>query len=80
MLTVYSKPNCPFCDKAKNYLRNNNIDYEVVDISVNEEARNFLLNEGHRSVPQIYNNRTVFIENGWLGLEKLTKEEILSRM
>ena len=80
MLTVYSKPNCPFCDKAKNYLRNNNIDYEVVDISVNEEARNFLLNEGHRSVPQIYNNKTVFIENGWLGLEKLTKEEILSRM
>lgn len=68
MLKVYSKPNCPNCVKAKALLDEADIPYEVVDISTNETERQFLIAEGHRSVPQIYKNGKLFVENGYTGL------------
>lgn len=31
-ITVFSKPECPFCDKAKMFFEENNIPFEVVDL------------------------------------------------
>jgi glutaredoxin-like protein NrdH len=53
-IIVYSKPACPQCDTLKKQLDQAFIKYEVIDVSVDTEARHFLLNEGHRSVPQLY--------------------------
>lgn len=80
MLTVYSKPNCPACEKAKQLLKTNNIDFEVVDISTNEKAKSFVLTQGHRSVPQIYQDGKLFVENGYVGLSSLSKEELLNKI
>lgn len=78
MLTVYSKKNCPFCDKAIALLELKNVKYEVVKIDENDEARDFVLSEGHRSVPQIYKDGKVFVQGGFQGLQKLTDEELLN--
>ncbi len=69
MLTVYSKPNCPHCEQAKSWLDSNKIEYDVVDVSVDEESLSMLREHGHKSVPQLYLNGEVFVSGGWDGLK-----------
>ena len=80
MLTVYSKPACPFCNKAKNLLETKGIEFEVVDISKDSDSREFLLAQGFRSVPQIFTETELFVEGGYQGLSKLTDEELTTRL
>ena len=35
---VYSTATCPWCDKAKEYLKSMNVEFETVDVSGNKEA------------------------------------------
>ena len=76
MLTVYSKNNCPFCVQAKNLLQLKGIEYEEIKIDENPEAREFVLAEGHRTVPQIYKDGALFVQGGYQGLSKLTESEL----
>ena len=76
MLTVYSKNNCPFCDKAKHLLKTKNIAFEEVKIDEDQTAREFLIGAGHRTAPQIYLDDKLFVEGGFQGLQKLTDEEL----
>lgn len=76
MLTVYSKNHCPFCDKAKALLTMKGVDFTVIKIDEDNAAREFLLTEGHRSVPQIYKDGKLFVEGGFQGLQKLSDEEL----
>lgn len=71
MLTVYSKANCPFCDKAKYLLKQRGVAYEEIRVDLNQEAREFIISEGHRTVPQIYQDGKLFVEGGYNGLVKL---------
>ena len=80
MLTVYSKAHCPFCDQAKALLKRKNIAFEEVKIDEDASARQFIMEAGHRTVPQIYNDGTLFVEGGYTGLAKLTEEEINQRL
>lgn len=80
MLTVYSKQHCPFCDRAKALLKNKNIPFEEIRIDENEDAREFILEKGHRTVPQIYYKGNLFVEGGFQGLSKLTEADIRERM
>jgi glutaredoxin len=80
MLKIYSKTVCPFCVNAKNFLKAKDIPFEEVNIEENEEAREFLKSQGHRSVPQIYHSGKLFVEGGFQGLSKLSTDEIRTRM
>ena len=80
MLKIYSKTVCPFCVNAKNFLKAKDIPFEEVNIEENEEAREFLKSQGHRSVPQIYHSGKLFVEGGFQGLSKLTTEDINRKM
>jgi glutaredoxin 3 len=80
MLTVYSKNNCPFCEQAKALLTKKNINYDVVKIDENHEAREWLLEQQHRTVPQIYLNGNLFVEGGYQGLAKLSDEELFNKL
>jgi|TARA_B100000282_G_scaffold245040_1_gene188219 glutaredoxin 3 len=51
---VYTKNMCGYCVQAKNFLKSKNIDFEEVNIESVPEAREFVINEGHRTMPQIY--------------------------
>lgn len=38
MVKVYSFETCPWCTKVKKYLQSKNVEYEVRDIELDEEA------------------------------------------
>lgn len=75
MLTVYSKNHCPFCDQAKALLKRKNIAFEEVKIDENPAARQFIVEAGHRTVPQIYRGKELFVEGGYTGLAKLSDSD-----
>lgn len=37
-IKIYSTPTCPFCIRAKQFLKENNIPFEDIDVSVNPQA------------------------------------------
>lgn len=80
MITVYSKNNCPFCDKAKYLLKTKNIDFTEIKIDEDLEAREWLLEQGHRTAPQLYLDGKLFVEGGYQGLAKLSDEELQQRL
>ena len=49
---VYSTPSCPFCIRAKQFLKENNIEFEDIDVSSNQEAaREMIQKSGQMGVP-----------------------------
>ena len=79
-LTVYSKTVCPYCVNAKNFLKAKNIPFEEINIEQSDEARQFIIDKGHRTVPQIYFQGELFVEGGFQGLSKMTEHDIRDRM
>jgi glutaredoxin 3 len=67
MITVYSKNTCPFCDRAKALLENKGVEFNVVNIEETPDAREFLVDQGLRSVPQIFKDG-VLLPGGYQGL------------
>ena len=53
-IVVYSKNMCGYCVKAKSVLKNKGLEFEEINIEEKPEAREFVINEGHRTMPQIY--------------------------
>jgi glutaredoxin len=80
MLTVYSKDLCSNCVQAKNYLKSKNINFREINIEHDLEAREFIINQGLRTMPQIFMDGKIFVEGGWAGLSKMTAEDILSEI
>ena len=73
MLTLYTKDDCPYCDRAKALLESQGIEYTTVNVEIRTEAREFLVDQGLRSVPQIFNGTTL-IPGGYQGLAAQTEE------
>jgi glutaredoxin len=80
MITIYSKEGCPYCVKAKDLLEAYSIECNVVKIDEDEDAKSFVVGEGHRTVPQLYVNKTLLVEGGFDGLNALTRELIEGRV
>lgn len=80
MLTVYTKKHCPFCDQAKALLNRKNIAFEEIKIDEDATAKEFILREGHRTVPQIYKGTQLFVEGGYTGLSRLTDDNLKQRL
>jgi glutaredoxin-related protein len=38
------------------------------------------MEQGHRTVPQIYFNGSLFVEGGWQGLSKMSAEQMLEKI
>ena len=74
MITVYSKNNCPYCVQAKNLLKSKGVQYEEINIEEKPEAREFIVAEGHRTVPQLYKDGKLLVEGGYMGLAKQMPE------
>ena len=67
MITVYSKSQRPNCVRAKDLLTKKGVRYAEINIEADDEAKMFLVNNGFRSVPQIYVDG-VFLDDGLTGL------------
>ena len=49
---VYSTPTCPFCIRAKQFLKDNNVQFEDIDVSENhEKAQEMIKKSGQMGVP-----------------------------
>ena len=80
MIKVYTSYSCPYCTRAKNYLDLLDIEYELVNIQQNSKARDFFLQRGYRTVPQMFVNDKLLCEYGSDGLVRMTKEEIQNKI
>jgi len=51
-IRIYSTPTCPYCIRAKQYLKDNNIAFEDIDVSSNEQAGEEMIEKsGQMGVP-----------------------------
>lgn len=66
-LTVYTKNHCPFCDRAKALLESRGVAYKTVNVEEDDDARDYLLEQGLRSLPQVFNGTTL-LPGGFQGL------------
>jgi glutaredoxin 3 len=73
MITVYSKINCQFCYRAKALLESKDVPFKIIKMEENSGAREFLMEQGLRSVPQIFKNG-VLIPGGFQGLADKDEE------
>ena len=52
-VTVYTKPACVQCTATYKALDKQGIDYETVDISLDAEARNYVMSLGYLQAPVV---------------------------
>jgi len=76
MIKVYTTPTCPWCQAAKDFLRQKQLAFEEIDVSQNEEALNYIVEKtGQLGVPVIE------IDNQFVvGFDKPKLEELLNNL
>lgn len=79
-LTIYTKPGCQYCAAAKQYLNEQGINYEEIDITLNEDKADWLRNEGFKTLPVIYAGDQPLVNGGWNTLKTMRKHEIMERL
>lgn len=79
-LTVYTKPGCQYCTAAKAYLKENNIEFDEVDITTDSSIAEWLRNKGFKSLPVLYAGDEPLINGGWTALKTMRRNEILERL
>lgn len=51
---IYSTPTCPFCMMSKKFLKENNIDFEDIDVSTDQaKTKEMVQKSGQMAVPVI---------------------------
>lgn len=65
---------------AKRQLTEMGIEFEEINIELDTDTRTWLMEQGHRTMPQIYFNGKPICENGAQGLAKMNEDEIRSAM
>jgi len=80
MIKVYTTYSCPYCTRAKNYLDLHDIEYKTLNIQDDNEARDFFIKTGYRTVPQMFVGDRLLCEGGSDGLVKMTKKDIQNKV
>jgi len=59
---VYTTPTCPYCKKAKAWLKEHKVKFEEINVLENEAARDHIVEKsGQTGVPQIEINDKVIV-------------------
>jgi glutaredoxin 3 len=55
-ITIYTKPTCPYCHRAKQLLEQKNTSYQELDITKDPSLRSQMIEQsgGRTTVPQIF--------------------------
>ena len=73
-VTVYSTPTCPWCHKAKDFLKENNIPFEDVNVAADHKAAQDMIEKsGQMGVPVIDIDGTVIVGFDKNALKKALK-------
>ena len=68
---VYSTPTCPYCNALKDFLKENKIKFENIDVSKNQKAaREIVKKSGQTGVPVTIINGKVIVGFDQAALEK----------
>jgi len=71
---VYSTPTCPYCIKAKEYLKGKNIDFQNIDVSIDQNAAEEMVKlTGQMGVPVV-----VIDDNVVIGFDKEKVDSLLN--
>jgi glutaredoxin-like YruB-family protein len=71
---IYTTPTCAYCQMAKEWFKENNIEYEELDVSQDEEKRKNLIEKtGQMAVPVIEVGGQIVI-----GFDKTKLSELLN--
>lgn len=74
MVKVYSTPTCPYCHLAKQFLAENKIEFEDIDVSVNQQAAEEMIQKsGQMGVPVLDINGTLVV-----GFDKTKIKQLLN--
>jgi len=61
-VTVYGTATCPFCVKVKEFLKDNNVEYEDIDVSADQEkVQEMMRKSGQMGVPVLDIDGTVIV-------------------
>lgn len=70
---VYSTPTCPWCHKAKDFLKENKVEYEDINVAEDAKARDVMIEKsGQMGVPVIDIDGTII-----LGFDEPKMRELL---
>lgn len=59
---VYSTPTCPFCIRAKQFLKDNNVAFENIDVSTDDAAAQLMIKKsGQMGVPVLEIDEEIII-------------------
>ncbi|MFH0987526.1 MAG: glutaredoxin domain-containing protein [Patescibacteria group bacterium] len=62
MVKVYSTPTCPYCVALKNFLQENKIEFQYIDVSQNDAEREKMIEKtGQMGVPVIEIDNEVIV-------------------
>jgi glutaredoxin 3 len=71
---VYSTPVCPWCERAKQFLKEHNIPFEEIDVSMNHQAAlEMIQKSGQQGVPVIEIDGKMIVGFDKEALEKALK-------
>lgn len=56
MIKVYSKPDCMQCAMTKEFLKQNNVEFEEINVEENEAALELIKQHGYFSLPVVTTN------------------------
>lgn len=78
-IVIYSTPICPYCNRAKEFLKSYNLEYQDINIMNNPELAQKVFNDtGLKTVPQIYIN-DIHV-GGWDDLKMLDQQGKLQNL
>lgn len=61
-IKVYSTPDCPWCKRLKQYLKEKGVRFEEIDVSTNDKAREEMVEKsGTLAVPQTEINGKIIV-------------------
>lgn len=61
-VTIYSTPTCPYCHAAKEFMKENKVDFTDIDVSKDhDKAQEMIEKSGQMGVPVIDINGTIIV-------------------
>lgn len=75
IIKIYSTPTCPYCTKAKEFLKEEGIEFEDIDVASNQDAAKEMIEKsGQMGVPVIDIDGKILI-----GFDQAKLEEALRK-